>query len=52
MKTRILILILAASALTACAGYTINGRLTTPFGSVSSDGRNFTIEADTRGFAK
>lgn len=52
MKLRLLILLFAAGALSACAGYTIHGRLTTPFGSVSSDGRNFTIEADTRGFAK
>jgi hypothetical protein len=53
MKKKLTIaLALLALVISGCANYQIRGTLHTPFGSVSSDGKSLTIEADTRGFAK
>lgn len=48
---RILLASIAVLTLAVC-DYRVAGKLSTPYGSVSSDGKIITLETDTRGFAK
>lgn len=39
-------------AMSGCSNYAVTAKIKTPYGSISSDGKRVTVEADTRGFAK
>ena len=38
--------------LAGCANLRIAGKILTPYGTIGSDGKTVTIEADVRGYAK
>lgn len=43
---------LGTLGLSGCGTLRIAGQITTPYGSLSSDGKTATLELDTRGFSK
>jgi len=42
----------AIFAISGCANLRIAGKILTPYGTIGSDGKTVTIEADVRGYAK